>query len=497
MENGKAASVRGLMNGLGCGTTEFYVFRQRGALEQDYLFKFIRQESYRKLARAQMQSGVGQARVPKDFVLETTLPVPPLAEQSRIVSAIESLQERSSRARFLLSEVGPLIGQLRQSVLRDAFSGKLTADWRAEHLNVQPASELLSQVHEHDDGTKKRRRIKKKGTVPLPNDLFHELPESWAYATVDECLEQGFIIDYVDGNHGGLYPRKAEFGDEGIRFITAKQINDGVVDFESAPRLTEERAQQLQKGWARGGDVLLTHNATVGRVARTPKDMGTFLLGTSATYYRCNEAVLNSDYLYHVFCGPQWQGQLGSIMEQTTRNQVSIQKQGVFRVPVAPIEEQLEIARILDSAMAWLRSVESGLASMESSLTQLDQSILSKAFRGELVPQDPRDEPASELLARIRYQREEAAETKATNQRTKKTGSETTKRKAAMAKSRFDDDVKKQPYLATLLKESTEKLTPEELFDAADLPVTDFYKQLAWEIENGHISDDVKTLEAL
>jgi type I restriction enzyme S subunit len=73
--------------------------------------------------------------------------------------------------------------------------------------------------------------------------------------------------------------------------------------------------------------------------------------------------------------------------------------------PLPSLEEQQEIARRIEEALNMLDSVLAIQASMESSLTQLDQSILSKAFRGELVPQDPRDEPASELLARIRAKR--------------------------------------------------------------------------------------------
>jgi type I restriction enzyme S subunit len=146
MENGKAASVRGMTNGLACGTTEFYVFRSHGVINQDFLFHFIRQESYRKAAGAAMQSGVGQTRVPKEFVLNTELPVPPLTEQRRVVAKIEALQERSRRAREALTEVGPLLEQFRQSVLAAAFRGNLTADWRAAHPNVEPASKLLHRI---------------------------------------------------------------------------------------------------------------------------------------------------------------------------------------------------------------------------------------------------------------------------------------------------------------------------------------------------------------
>lgn len=109
MENGKAASVRGMVNGLACGTTEFFVMRSYGAIDQDFHFHFIRQESYRKAARATMQSGVGQVRVPKEFIENTELPLPPLTEQRRIVAKIEALQERSRKAREALSEVGPLL----------------------------------------------------------------------------------------------------------------------------------------------------------------------------------------------------------------------------------------------------------------------------------------------------------------------------------------------------------------------------------------------------
>lgn len=389
-------------------------------METEYLFRYMLSEFFLSAVKREAGNRVVLPKVNQRQLYGVPVPVAPLSEQKRIVSKIEALLERSSRAREALAEVGPLLEQFRQSVLAAAFRGELTADWRAANPDVEPATELLRRVHHHDDGTKKRRRIKKKGTVPLPDHLFHELPASWTYASVDDCIRQGLLVDFVDGNHGALYPRKAEFGDDGITFITAKQINDGVVDFESAPLLNHENAQKLQKGWAKGGDVLLTHNATVGRTARTPLDIGTFLLGTSVTYYRCNHEVLDRDYLFHVFSSRQWQGQLESIMEQTTRNQVSIQKQAFFRLPIAPVEEQREIARLLDEFVRWIKTVFESAAASESDLTQLDQSILARAFRGELVPQDPNDEPASVLLGRIRETRAAQAKKESQNKRTRK-----------------------------------------------------------------------------
>ena len=88
--------------------------------------------------------GVTRPALTKGQVLAFQIPWAPKAEQIRIVSAIESLQERSARAKQALCEVGPLLSQLRQSVLRCAFSGRLTERWRTENPNVEPASELLA-----------------------------------------------------------------------------------------------------------------------------------------------------------------------------------------------------------------------------------------------------------------------------------------------------------------------------------------------------------------
>src|SRR6185312_1953639 len=96
--------------------------------------------------------------------------------------------------------------------------------------------------------------------------------------TIQTLYDANVIVDYADGNHGSLYPRKEEFGDEGVIFVTAKDIDDhGHVNWANCARLRGDRADLLKKGWAQGGDVLLTHNATVGRVARVEPDIPRFL----------------------------------------------------------------------------------------------------------------------------------------------------------------------------------------------------------------------------
>jgi type I restriction enzyme, S subunit len=272
-----------MTNSLACGTTEFYVFRPRGAIDQDFLFHFIRQVSYRRAARATMQSGVGQARVPKEFVLKTELLVPPLAEQKRIVAKIEALQERSRRAREALSEVGPLLEQFRQSVLAAAFRGDLTADWRAAHPNADPASELLHRIStelrrclEEAELAKYEAKRQKppenwqeraKEQERVDNLELPELPSGWKWVTVEE-IAATHRHSLSSGPFGSSLGKK-DYVQIGVPVIRGQNIQAGVISGDFV-YVTESKANELARSTARPGDVVLIAVGSSGRPAIVP-----------------------------------------------------------------------------------------------------------------------------------------------------------------------------------------------------------------------------------
>ena len=133
MENGKIAIANNLHNGLACGSSEFHVLRSKGIVLSEYLWRFLRQTDFRQEAAMHMTGAVGQRRVPLNFLKETTLPVPPLAEQHRIVAKLDSLLDRSRRARQDLDRIPKLLDRYKQAILSTAFSGNLTADWREKY----------------------------------------------------------------------------------------------------------------------------------------------------------------------------------------------------------------------------------------------------------------------------------------------------------------------------------------------------------------------------
>ena len=124
-ENGKAAICRGLMNGLGFGSTEFHVLRSTGAALPEYVYYFTDQESFRDDGAANMTGSVGQKRVPVSWLASVEIPLPPLAEQRRIVAKVEELFGRLNSARERLAKVPTLVKRFRKAVLAAACSGQL------------------------------------------------------------------------------------------------------------------------------------------------------------------------------------------------------------------------------------------------------------------------------------------------------------------------------------------------------------------------------------
>ena len=147
---------------------------------------------------------------------------------------------------------------------------------------------------------------------------------------LEELLERGWIEGHLDGNHGGDYPRKEEFINTGIPYISANCLTDERVDMSRAKYLSPERAALLRKGIAKNNDVLFAHNATVGPVAILQTNEEKVILGTSLTYYRCNSNYILPAYLAHYMRSFGFKTQYLTVMRQSTRNQVPITKQREF-----------------------------------------------------------------------------------------------------------------------------------------------------------------------
>jgi type I restriction enzyme S subunit len=216
----------------------------------------------------------------------------------------------------------------------------------------------------------------------LSQSIFLEMFGSLAQASsVSELLKGGLLLLHKDGNHGSNYPRADEFGDDGIPFLSAKSIDDeGVVDASQIQYLRTSKAESLKIGWIEAGDVLLAHNASVGKVALYQGEYARALIGTSLTCYRPNPERLSPQYLMSALRSQYFQSQLTKSMGQTTRNQVPITAQRDLKIPVPAIEQQREYSDVAASQAGQAVRLKKHMVSLESLFSSLQQ----RAFSGQL-----------------------------------------------------------------------------------------------------------------
>ena len=355
-------------------------------------------------------AGIAQPNCNATKLSELQVPIPPSGEQQRLVHAIAASLSKVDAVRDHLSRVPAILKRFRQAALSAACTGKLTADWREGHPEVASASLELERYEEKAREHKTRRGVP--DDVECPDDLSAlEIPDSWALKSVASLLRIGILKDVKDGNHGSNHPKSAELGDQGLPFITAAQVKNYRVDYDGAPKVNGLPLKRLKVGFAENGDVILTHKGTVGRVAINTRPC---VLTPQTTYYRSVADLLDPAYLVYLFTSPFFYSQLAAVMSQTTRDFVPISEQYRLFLLLPPIEEQREISRRVDALFAVANKIEHAMQSATARVTRLSPSILSKAFRGELVSteaelarREGREyEPASVLLEWIKKERE-------------------------------------------------------------------------------------------
>ncbi len=169
MENGKLALVPPLASQVGFGSTEFHVLRAGDAVHPAWLARYLSQLSFRKLARQEMSGSAGQLRVQAGWLASASIPVAPLPEQRRILDCVDELLTDVDAGVAELLAAKRKLALCRQSLLKSAVEGTLTADWRLSNPDVEPGSALLERIGAD--------------CLRLPGDAdLPEIPRSWSWA---------------------------------------------------------------------------------------------------------------------------------------------------------------------------------------------------------------------------------------------------------------------------------------------------------------------------
>lgn len=417
MENGKIAAVPNLPHKLAFGSTEFHVIRPLGGLHPFWFFYYLSSRTYRSNAEHNMTGAVGQRRVPIDFIARSPIPLPPLPEQKRIVAKIEELFSELEAGEESLRTARRQLGVYRQSLLKQAFEGKLTAKWRTQNADkLESPAQLLARIQSARQSRYEQRHLEweaaRSGTKPkkpAPLSAFPSqelingtpLPAEWL------VLSYGDLCSVI---RNGISQKPA--GNSGHKIARISAVRPMVFDYSDYRFI--DCADEIAADYTLAdGDLIFTRYNGARRfvgVCAQFKGKEPRLYPDKLIRTRPDLPLLDPRYLEIALnCGLSRAWLETRIRTTAGQSGVSGGDVKAMPVPLCSLPEQQEIVRLLDEQFEVIERNEREIDSALKRSEALRQAILKKAFTGGLVPQDPADEPASVLLARLRAEREAIA----------------------------------------------------------------------------------------
>lgn len=351
-------------------------------------------------------TGSAQPKLNKANLEKIPVPLAPLPEQKRIVEKLDSLLAQVDTIQQRLNNLPDIIKRFRQSVLAAAVSGKLTEQWRGENplelLNDSYYSNKKNSFFESKafSEQKKITKIKEKEWFYNCSDF---LPKGWVDA---------HLIDITSVITCGV-AKKPNYLDNGVKFLSAQNVKPFLPNLNKYKYISQSDFDTFTTGSKpEKGDVLYSRvGANFGEACVIPWDFD-FAIYVSLTLIKPNNDFINEKYLTMFLNSKDGVLQSrGGIMGSGIQN-LNVENVRKYRIPLPSISEQTEIVRLVEQYFALADTLEKNLANAKQRVDNLTQSILAKAFKGELVPQDPNDEPADKLLERIKAARIEAEKLK-------------------------------------------------------------------------------------
>lgn len=360
-----------------------------------YLFRFL-QTRYGQINSQPRGSGI--PHVNPEVFWNLNFPLTPLSEQHRIVNKLEKLLARVNNCRDRLDTIPGLLKRFRQSVLAAACSGRLTADWREKNPDVEPIDRVLEDIQKRRltqaSATAQKQKIRDTYSYQEEGDS-DLLPKYWEYIALDKLCESFQYGTSKKSMSSGKVP-----------VLRMGNLQNGEISWIDLVYTSDD--EEIEKYKLKPGDVLFNRTNSPELVGKTSIYRGKYPAIFAGYLIKINnyKEVLSSEYLS--YCLNSIYAKEFFLRVKTDgvhQSNINAQKLGKFEVPFCSIKEQQEIVRRVDALFKIAGQIEARYQKARAYVDKLTQSILAKAFRGELAPQAPADEPASILLERIRKER--------------------------------------------------------------------------------------------
>lgn len=401
-------------------STEWIVFETRSTICSKFLSYLLQTLPVRDFL-CQNSAGVGGSltRVRPDVVDRIFVPLPPLPEQHRIVARIEELFSELDDSEASLIRARAKLQLYRQSLLKAAFEGKLTADWRAANPDkLVPPETLLSRIRKDREARyatalqdwsaaltewRNKREVGRKPVKPTPPAKMDGYRlEVVASDSGVASLPLGWFID--EPSYGTA--KKCSYESEGFGVLRIPNISDGAID-PSDMKYAEFDEDEAETYRLEPGDVLVIRSngsvSIVGTAAVVGPAHTDFLFAGYLIRLRPIQGLLNGRFLLRVLESHGLRKQIEEKAKSTSGvNNISAAELKDLSIPLFGRPEQELIETILDERLSVIDRTALEITTALNRIAALRQSILKRAFSGRLVAQNDTDEPAVTLLARIK-----------------------------------------------------------------------------------------------
>jgi type I restriction enzyme, S subunit len=362
-------------------TTEIIPIRSNQAVDGQFLFYWLKHPIFLEYVEA-VSHGINMPRLGTEAGLQAPFILAPLNEQKRIADRLDHLLTHIDKAKAHLDRIPPLLKRFRQSVLAAATSGKLTEDWREANGNMQSVKVIQKTI---------QKKVSEDNSLP---DI--DLPESWAWTTAIQSCSQ--VVD--------CHNKTAPYTNDGIKLIRTSNIRNGRIDLEDTKFINQSTYEFWSKRCPpKPGDLIFTREAPMAEVGMIP-DNEVICMGQRMMLLRVDVSFLLNYYLLFALQAPYVKIYSDQVAVGTGVKHLRVRDVDHLPIPLPPLKEQHEIVRRIEALFAKADRIEAQYQKARQAVDRLTPALLAKAFRGELVPQDPNDEPASVLLERIRGEKE-------------------------------------------------------------------------------------------
>jgi type I restriction enzyme S subunit len=363
--------------------------------------------------------GGAMNNVSLDDLKSLKLLLPPYSEQQRIVAKIETLFSELDKGIESFKTAREQLKIYRQSLLKHAFSGKLTEQWRAENPDKLENAQALLQRIETERQQRYQQQLKnweandKQGSKPkalktlppLTTEELAELPEGWGWVKIDKYCD--VAPNSIKAGPFGSALKKEFYVQDGYKVYGQEQVISG--DWNCGDYFVDEaKYQELESCKVKPFDILISLVGTVGKVLVLPDSILLGIINPRLIKITPDLKVIVPEFFKYYFESSFLKGLYKLETHGATMDVLNLGIIQSLPFPICSIDEQKILIQELEVLCSVTDQLDQTITTALQQAEALRQSILKKAFSGQLVPQDPSDEPASVLLERIRVEKAQA-----------------------------------------------------------------------------------------